>query len=110
MQNIAVLGLFVVNHPASEQIAQLGQLGLIVIRDHDISPAVKERVWTPEDTRICEDAIAGGKAINIATGQPLTFEELQGLHDEYGKVKGTIDGESFMRDRVRAVPFEDGFP
>ena len=71
---------------------------------------MKERVWTPEDTKICEDAIAGGKAINIATGQPLTFVELQGLHDEYGKVRGRIDGEVFMRDKVRAVPFEDGFP
>lgn len=110
MQNIAVSRLFVVDPSASEQIAQLGQLGLIVIRDHDISPAMKERVWTPEDTKICEDAIAGGKAINIATGQPLTFVELQGLHDEYGKVRGRIDGEAFMKDKVRAVPFEDGFP
>ena len=69
-----------------------------------------EVAWTPEDTRFCDDAIASGKAINTATGKPLTFEELQGLHDEYGKVKGSIDAETFMMGKVRAVPFEDGFP
>lgn len=69
---------------------------------------VKE--WTPEDTQFCRDAIAGGKAINAATGRPLTFQELQGLHDEYGKVKGSISAEVFLKDKVRAVPFEDGFP
>ena len=66
--------------------------------------------WTPEDTWFCNEAIASGKAINIATGKPLTFKELQDLHDEYGKVSGSIGAEEFMKARVRAVPFEDDFP
>lgn len=68
-----------------------------------------EKAWTPEDTQFCKDAMAGGKAINMATGRPLTFQELQRLHDEYGKLEGSTSAEAFLKDKVRAVPFEDGF-
>lgn len=68
------------------------------------------KAWTAEDTKFCRDAIASGKAINMATGRPLTFQELQGLHDEYGKVRGSTSAEAFFKDRVRSVPFEGGFP
>ena len=64
-----------------------------------------EAVWTAEDRKICEDGIASGLAVHAATGRPVTFEDLQKLHDEYGKVRGTVDGEAFFRQRVRSVPF-----
>lgn len=62
-------------------------------------------VWTAEDTKICRDGIASGLAVHAATGKPVTFEDLQKLHDEYGKVRGKVDGEAFFRERVRSVPF-----
>lgn len=64
-----------------------------------------EAVWTAEDTKICEDGIASGLAVHVATGKPVTFEDLQKMHDEYAEVKGTVDGEAFLRERVRRVPF-----
>ena len=65
-----------------------------------------ESYWSDEDTRICDAAIASGKAISVATGKPMTFKELRALHDEYGRVKGRVDLTSFIRERVRAEPFD----
>lgn len=64
-----------------------------------------ESNWSDEDTRICDAAIASGKAISVATGRPMTFKELQALHDEYGRVRGSVDPEAFVRERVRTEPF-----
>lgn len=66
-----------------------------------------ESYWSDEDTRICDAAIASGKAISVATGKPMTFKELQALHDEYGRVGGSVAPASFIRDRVRTEPFDD---
>ena len=71
---------------------------------------MNEREWSAEDTRICEAAVASGKAVNIATGKPMTFRELESLHEEYGSVRGKIDGEKFIREKVRAVPFGNRTP
>lgn len=64
-----------------------------------------EALWTAEDTKICEEGIASGQAVHRATGKPVTFEDLQKLHTEYGKVKDTVDGEAFFKEKVRSVPF-----
>ena len=67
---------------------------------------MSEAQWTTEDTEFCKAAIAGGLAINRATGKPLTLDELRKMHEEYGKVRGTVDGDEFIRQRTRAEPFD----
>ena len=69
-----------------------------------------ESLWTAEDRKICEEGIASGLAVHRATGRPVTFEDLQKMHTEYGKVRGTVDGEAFFRERVRSVPLEPAAP
>ena len=72
-----------------------------------MGPAVSQNTWTDEDTRICDAGVASGKVINMATGRPLTFEELERLRAEYDGKKGDVDPDTFARSRVRTVPFDD---
>ena len=69
-----------------------------------------ESLWTAEDRKICEEGIASGLAVHRATGRPVTFEDLQKMHTEYGKVRGTVDGEAFFRERVRSVQLGSADP
>ena len=46
-------------------------------------------------------------AINRATGKPLTLDELRKMHEEYGKVRGTVDGDEFIKMRTRTEPFDE---
>lgn len=70
---------------------------------------MSEALWTPEDTEFCKAAVADGLSISIATGKPLTFDELQKMHDEYGKVRGTVDEDAFIKKRIRTEPFDEAF-
>ena len=81
-----------------------------VINPHVAAPGMEESLWTAEDTKICEEGIASGLAVHRATGRPVTFEDLQKLHTEYGGIRGTVDGEAFYRERVRSVPFGSAGP
>ena len=42
----------------------------------------------------------------MATGKPLTFEELERLRAEYDGKKGDVDLDTFARSRIRTVPFD----
>lgn len=71
---------------------------------------MEKSLWTDEDWKTCEEGIASGLAVHRATGRPVTFEDLQKLHTEYGKVRGTVDGEAFYAERIRSVPIESASP
>lgn len=73
----------------------------------DRKPAVSQNTWTDEDTRICDAGVSSGKVINMASGKPLIFEELEYLRAEYDGKKGDVDLDTFTRSRIRTVPFDD---
>lgn len=62
--------------------------------------------WTDADTIICEDAEASGLAINVKTGEPITFSELQELGPEYDKVRAKITVDEFLKGKTTSVPFD----
>lgn len=68
---------------------------------------MSQNTWTDEDTRICDAGVASGKVVSLASGKPLTFEELERLRAEYDGKKGGAGLDTFTRSRIRTVPFDD---
>lgn len=63
-------------------------------------------IWTDLDTSICERAEASGMAINVKTGQPMTFNELKELAPEYDKIRTITTVDEFLKDKMNSKPFE----
>lgn len=62
-------------------------------------------IWTQHDTEICERAEASGIAINIKTGKPLSFDELQKFALEFDKVRDRVTIKAFMKDNIVSMPW-----
>lgn len=65
-----------------------------------------EENWTPEDTKICETAENSGMAINRATGEPLSIDELDEYATKYDQVRSNTTVDEFLKQNIDTKPFE----
>lgn len=66
----------------------------------------KSLKWTTRDTEICKKAESSGMAINPATGDALTLDDLDNLAGEYDKVRSTTSVDEFFNSKLTSKPFE----
>jgi hypothetical protein len=65
-----------------------------------------QAIWSPHDDEICIKAEASGMTINVQTGEPLTFDQLDQLALEYDKVRNNTSIDEFFKKYLTTKPFE----